>query len=519
MRTCLWALLRRQAASAPDSLLLTCGGERLTFADAEKLAARVAAGLIGTGLGRGDRLAILADNGIDAVIAWFGANAAGIVDVPINTEARGEHLRYLLEDSKPTALLASAARLAEIARMGGPLPELAIVLDGRGDDSRLQAYDRVVSFTDVRNSDAEPGELDLIERSPGDLATIMYTSGTTGPSKGVMLPQGYYPGFARVMIDHYGLRPDDVVYVAQPLFHVDARWMLVSVLASRASMVLGGKFSARTFWKEIREVRATHFLYIGTMMWILHKQEESPDDGAHPPLTAVGSSTAWEIRADFEKRFNVTLYEAFGMTEGATMIVNDPSGRRDGSVGRASRLVEVSVVNELDEALPVGSEGELVLRPRYPNVMMQGYWNRPEATVERWRNMWFHTGDLARLDEDGFVYFLGRVKDSIRRRGENVSAWEVEQALALHPEVLEAAAIGVHSDVGEEDVAALCVVRPGGRVTHAELHAFVAQDLPRSAVPRYIEFVPSLPKTPSERIAKAEVRLRGLSDAAWDATA
>ena len=517
MRTCLWPLLRQQAAAAPDALFFTCDAEELTYAQAVDLTARVATGLRDLGLQRGDRMAVFADNGIDALVSWFGANAAGVVDVPINLEARGESLRYLLDDARPRAVLGTAARLAEIAALTIELPEIAIVLDGAG--AELVGYRRVVSYAVVRDTDAELTDVDGFERNTSDLATIMYTSGTTGPSKGVMLPHGYYAGFSRVTVDHYGLGSDAVVYVAQPLFHIDARWMVVSVLAGHASIVLGGKFSARRFWSDVRDCGATHFLYIGTMMWIMFKQEEMPEDAAHRPLTAIGSSTAWEIQDAFERRFNVTLYEAFGMTEGATMIVNDPSGRRHGSVGRASRVVDVAVVDVDDNVVSAGREGELVLRPRYPNVMMQGYWNRPEATLERWRNMWFHTGDLARMDDDGYVYYLGRVKDSIRRRGENVSAWEVEQALMLHAEVLEAAAIGVPSEVGEDDVAAVCVVKAGASVTHAELHAFVARDLPRFAVPRYIEFVASLPKTPSERIAKAEVRERGISQTAWDATA
>lgn len=516
MRTCVWPLLRRRAAESPDASFFACNGETLTYAQTLDLTARVAAGLRGVGLERGDRMAVFADNGVDALIAWFGANAAGIVDVPINLESRGEHLRYLLDDAQPRAVLASAERLAEIARLTTDLPDIAIVLDGDG--AHLTGYRRIVSFEALRQADSRPEDIDRIVRDTSDLATIMYTSGTTGPSKGVMLPHGYYAGFGRVMVDHYRLGGGDVVYVAQPLFHIDARWMVVSVLAARAGIVLGGKFSARRFWRDVRDCGATHFLYIGTMMWILFKQEETPDDANHPPLVAVGSSTAWEIQDAFEQRFNVTLYEAFGMTEGATMIVNDPSGRRHGSVGRASRVVDVAVVDASDTTLPAGRDGELVLRPRYPDLMMQGYWNRPEVTRERWQNNWFHTGDLARMDSDGYVYYLGRVKDSIRRRGENVSAWEVEQALMLHPAVLEAAAIGVPSEVGEDDVAAVCVIKTGVVVTHAELHAFVARDLPRFAVPRYIEFVESLPKTASERIAKAEVRERGLSENAWDAT-
>jgi crotonobetaine/carnitine-CoA ligase len=310
----------------------------------------------------------------------------------------------------------------------------------------------------------------------------------------------------------------DVLYCAQPLYHIDARVAVTSVLCMRAALTLGGRFSASRFWDEIRACAATRFIYIGTMVWILFKQEESGDDAGQPASIALGSSTPWEILDAFERRFNTTLIEAYGMTEAVLLTCNVLSDRRHGSVGRATRAVEIRVVNDLDEPLPAGEEGEIVFRPRYPNVVMQGYWNRPAATAEAWRNLWFHTGDLGRIDEDGFLHYLGRDKDSIRRRGENVSAWEVEQALTLHPEVLEAAAFGVPSPVGEEDVAVLCVIKNEGGVAHAALHAFVSRDLPSFAVPRYIEFVESLPKTPSERIAKAAVRERGLTDAAWDAS-
>jgi crotonobetaine/carnitine-CoA ligase len=517
MRTCVWPLLQRQAAVVPDAPFFECGGERLTFAQVEELVARVATGLRRLGLAPGERMAIFAENSVDALLAWLGANAAGIVDVPINLEARGDYLRYLLDDSAPKAIVASAERLAALAELTPRLPEIAVVLDGKA--SEVTGYGRVFEFSGLRDTPAADAELDRHASRTRDLATIMYTSGTTGPSKGVMLPHGYYAAFGLLIAEHYEMTASDALFCMQPLFHIDARMAVTAVLCTQARVTLGGKFSARRFWNEIRATGATRWLYIGTMIWILAKQDEDDADGDQPASVGLGSSTPWEIREAFERRFSTTLLEAYGMTEAVLLTCNVLSDRRAGSVGRASRAVEVAVVDEHDEMLGPDHAGEIVFRPRYPNVVTQGYWNKPEATAEAWRNLWFHTGDLGRLDEDGFLYYLGRGKDSIRRRGENVSAWEVEQALTLHPDVLESAVFGVPSPVGEEDVAVLCVVKSGSPTTHEELHAFVSRDLPSFAVPRYIEFVESLPKTPSERIAKGLVRERGVTGAAWDATA
>jgi crotonobetaine/carnitine-CoA ligase len=465
-------------------------------------------------------LAIFAENSSDVLLAWLGANAAGIVDVPINLEARGDFLRYLLGDARPHAIVATGERLLTLAGLTDMLPGIAIVLDDQIDTvAAAGGYRRVVPFSALRNTDATPDDLPVAEHRTGDIATIMYTSGTTGPSKGVMLPHGYYAAFGALIADRYQLTSADRLYGAQPLYHIDARMTVISALCTEGAVTLGRRFSASRFWEEIRECGATRLIYIGTMVWILYKQDPKPDDANQPAHIGLGSSTPWEILNAFEERFNTQLIEAYGMTEAVLITCNTLNDRRHGSVGKPTPAVELQIVNPDDHPVPPGEEGEITFRPRYPNVIMQGYWNQPTATTEIWRNLWFHTGDLAHQDPDGFVYYHGRGKDSIRRRGENISAWEVEQALTLHPEILEAAAFGVPSPLGEEDVAALCVTKPGSTLTHPALHTFVSQDLPTFAVPRYIEFVQTLPKTPSERIAKAQVRERGLTPQAWDATA
>jgi crotonobetaine/carnitine-CoA ligase len=360
---------------------------------------------------------------------------------------------------------------------------------------------------------------DLATPGPGETATIMYTSGTTGPSKGVMLPQKYYPSQAARITESYPLSADDVIYCVQPLFHIDARGFLSTVIALRATAILGQRFSASRFWDELREHGATAFGTIGTMLWLLFKQSPQPDDRDVPARLAMCSSTPAEIWRDFEERFDVTIVEGYGMTECLLLTCSTADGQQTspGRIGRPAPGIEIRLVDGDDAPVPVGEPGELVYRPHDEFAMMQGYWNKPEATVETWRNLWFHTGDLVREHPDGSLEYIGRKKDSIRRRGENVSAWEVETVVLAHPGVLEAAAIGVASEVGEEDVAVLVVTVPGTTLDPVELVEFVGNDLPRFAVPRYVEIVESLPKTPSERIEKGKVRERGITAAAWDA--
>jgi crotonobetaine/carnitine-CoA ligase len=294
---------------------------------------------------------------------------------------------------------------------------------------------------------------------------------------------------------------------------------MVSSLLSGGRLSLGRRFSVRNFWDEVRASDATYFSYLGTMLSLLYAAPPRDDDRDHPARIGCGAGVPPAIHLDFERRFGVRLVEMYGMTEALGIAMSSVDHHRIGSVGKPTPELDVQLVDADDSPVPTGEVGELVLRPREPNTVMSGYWGKPEATVAAWRNLWFHTGDRMRADADGFLYYVGRLKDSIRRRGENVSAWEVELALCRHPDVLEAAAIGVASELGEEDVAALVVPRDGQTIDPRALHAFLQNDLPRFAVPRYIEVVDELVKTPTERINKDAVRARGLTEQAWDADA
>lgn len=511
-----FALLRLAADEAGDHPYLRISNQVFSFGDAFDLVTAVAAGLQTLGIAKGDRVGIMAGNHPETVWAWLGANALGAIDVPFNTEARGQFLAYLVADAAPRVLIGTPDHLRTLAASIDHVPDLVVVI---GDSGELPFGDltRHLSFKGLLELGSERSELP--DPAPGDIATIMYTSGTTGASKGVMLPQRYYPTFGARGVAVTGLQTGEVAYCVQPLFHIDARVYVQVALAARATTALGRRFSASNFWAEVRHHRADLFGCIGTMLMLLYKQPPADDDAKHPARLAASSSTPAEIHRDFERRFGVEVLEAYGMTESVYLTATRRSARRPRNIGEPIPEVEIELFDDEDNPVQPGTAGELCFRPKQPFVTMQGYWRKPEATVEAWRNLWFHSGDFVRRHADGGFEYIGRKKDAIRRRGENVSAWEVEQAVTTHPDVREAAAIGVPSEVGEEDVAVLVVPRPGADLEPAALREFVSTDLARFAVPRYIEFVDELPKTPSERIAKGEVRRRGLTASAWDADA
>jgi crotonobetaine/carnitine-CoA ligase len=513
----LLAALRAAATDRPDHEFLRIARRSFTQRETLDQVEATARGLRALGVAAGDRVAIMCENRPETVWAWLGANAARAIDVPLNAEARGRLLDYFVGDARPRVVIGTEDFLQILADSIEHRPEVVVCVGECrsrpfGERARQLSFEELIGLGATSSERLEPP-------SPGATATIMYTSGTTGPSKGVMLPQRYYSAQATAIARLLELRDGEVVYCVQPLFHIDARGFLTAALAVRGTIALGRRFSVTRFWDEVREHQATMFGTIGTMLWLLHKQPPRPDDRDNPARLAVCSSTPKEILRDFETRFGIHIIEAYGMTE-YLLITSGPAGSTvPGRIGRPTPELTVALVDEYDAPVAPGEIGELVYRPHEHFAMMQGYWAKPTETVEAWRNLWFHTGDLARQHPDGLLEYVGRKKDSIRRRGENVSAWEVEEVVAAHPQVREVAAIGVPSEVGEEDVAVLVVLLPGESLDPLALVEFAAKDLPRFAVPRYVEFVESLPKTPSERIEKGRVRERGISATAWDADA
>lgn len=501
-------MLRDRAETSPDRPFLVLDGSTHSYAEVWSRTQAVAEGLAASGLGPGDRLAVVADNSLETLLTWLGASLMSLVDVPVNPSARGEHLADLLRDAQPAGVIVSALYAATVGLALRDLPDLRLAaVIGDCQDGQFTAFDQVPVLARVHRT--PPG--------PEALSTIMYTSGTTGPSKGVMHPHGYYPWYGARIAELLEMSPAERLYCAQPLYHIDGRAAVMGALVSGGSVALAPRFSASRFWSQIAAAGATRFFYVGSMLWMLYKQPASAGDASQPARLALGSSTPAEIHAAFEERFGVRLLDTFGMTEGAVLTGVRATERRPGTMGKALPGVAVSLRDDGDSEVAAGKAGEIAFRVADPHVLPLGYWNKPAETVHAWRNLWFHTGDLARAEPDDHLVYLGRKKDVIRRRGENVSAWELEQALLRLDSVADVAAFGVPSDVGEEDVAVLVIARTGTAIAPAALRDQLARDIPPFMLPRYIEFVDSLPRTASHRVEKGTIRARGLTASAWDA--
>ena len=496
------SLLADRAERLGDRVYVRSAAGDLTYGQLADRASRVAGGLTELGVEPGDRVATMLSPTIDYLAAWFGIVWAGAVDVPVNNEFKGEFLRHLVADSAARAIIIQDRWLSRLD--GLDLPDIEhVVVVGEGGER---------TFQDLLGH--EP--VDRVPRHESDLAYIMYTSGTTGPSKGVMLSNRTALWNAYPWLDIVDLQPDDVAYSVFPLFHVTARSaIMTSSMWAGSSVVLRDQFSLSEFWDDIRETGSTWFGYMGAVIHLLHSQPVSPLDAENTATRAFGAAAPPGIIADFERRFGMRLIELYGSTElgPATAPGED---RRIGTQGKPLSHVEIEIHDELDRVVPVGEEGEIVVRPAVPDGVFQGYWGLPDATVAAFRNLWFHTGDGGRLDEEGNLTFTDRIKDSLRRRGENISSFEVERAVQSHPAVLECAAFAVPSELTEDEVMISVVLSEGADLGPAELFQHCIDEMPRFAVPRYLRFVSSLPKTPSQRIQKFKLRDEGVTDDTHD---
>ena len=348
------------------------------------------------------------------------------------------------------------------------------------------------------------------------LCLLLYTSGSTGRSKAVRISHRFVLRQARGVIDGLGLRADDVLYCPYPLFHLDAAVMTVApALLLRGVAAIGERFSVSRYWDEVRAFQATVFDFMGATLTMLWKQPPGPRDREHRARLGWGVPLpAWAPQ--FEQRFGCRLVELYGSTEvGAILYTPLDEPARPGSCGKLRGPWRVMLADADGFEVPVGTPGELLVRPEEPSVLMDGYWGQPLESLQALRNQWFHTGDLLRRDEDGWYYFVGRAKDIVRRRGENISAAEVEQAIEEHPAVLECAVIGVPSELTEEDVMAWVVPRPGQPLRADELAAWCGGRMAGFMVPRFVRIVDELPKTPTDKVEKTRLREQGAAGA-WD---
>jgi carnitine-CoA ligase len=509
-------VLRSRADSQRTDPFLKFHDGEITYGEVDAMANRVARGLISRGVGPGDHVAIMLPNCPELVQVVFALARIGAVAVPVNTAHRGELLRHVLDTSDATTLIIDESYVDRIPAVVDRLPGLGgVVVLGAAPQTLGKP---AVSFASLLDHGDEEPRAGVVF---SDLQAIMYTSGTTGPSKGAMCSHALALTCAYDslnFLDRWG----KTIYCPLPLFHAAGLWDgVLSAMLSGGSIAVVPKFSASRFWDDVRHFGAQVAMSVFSMIPILLNREPTPRDKDHPlEMFYMGKSS---LDAPMLERFGVRSVETYTSTE-AGIATGSPYGEwRLGSCGTVhSERFHAAIVDERDREVEPGEPGELVLRPKQPYVITTGYYGAPEATAETFRNLWFHTGDKMWRDEDGYFYFLDRMKDSIRRRGENISAFDLELEVNTHPAILESAAIGVPSELEDEDVKLAVVLRPGASLEPEDLLEFCREKLPRFMVPRYVEFLDALPRTPTDKVAKYRLRAagdHGLTESTWDSEA
>lgn len=504
-------LLKRQALRYGDKPLIASPSGPITYAEAPDIAAHGAGRLAAAGVKAGDRIVAFMSNSTDLIELWFGATWLGAVLVPINTAFRGPQLRHALSLVGPVLIVTERDLLSHLND-----PEIM-----PGTDVRIWVSDCANTPSinhSLRISPVPPhGEpISACMALPDQMAAILFTSGTSGPSKGVICSHAQFFWWGVLTGEALEVTSDDVLFTTLPFFHTNALNTVWQALLAGATYAFEQKFSASQFWFQARQAGATVTYLLGVMVHMLLKQAPGAYDRAHRVRMCLSPATPVELVEQFRQRFGVHAIDGYGSTETNLVMSNVVNGYAPGTMGRPVPGFDVRVVDENDCEVPAGVPGELVVRHTEPFSIAGGYFSNPEATAAAWRNLWFHTGDRVVCDEQGIYHYLDRIKDAIRRRGENISSWEVEQALLSHPEVQNAAVVGVPAEVGEEDVMAFIVAHHGCGLQPHLVTRFLEDRLARFAIPRYLEFVEELPMTENGKVKKYMLRERGIGPTTWD---
>lgn len=514
-RRTLAAVLEGHLRMRADQVAVRDTERGMSYAALYEEALAFAAGFSQMGVARQEPVLLMLDNHLDFVIAWWALSLTGRVEVPVNTAYKGSILVHVINNSGARVIVADAGYLPVLQAVADRLEHLVhVVVRGAAAPAALGPRLQQRPWAALRGPREAPAQLD-----PWDLIGIMYTSGTTGPSKGVRVTHAHAYGYAAPQV--LGLAdPNDVSLCTLPLFHIGGQWAAIyNNLIAGGSNVLLPRFSATTFWDDVRRHGCTYTMLLGAMANFLFRQPARPDDAVHPLRRVMMVPVMAQIDA-FKARFGIeAVCTAYGLTEGST-VLRAPVGRAEpGKVGWPRPDFEVRLVDRHDRPVADGEMGELVIRTDEPWMVMDGYHDMPQATADVWRNQWLHTGDAFRREPDGQFVFLDRIKDAMRRRGENVSSFEVEKEINEHPAVLECAVIAVASDASEDEIKACVVRREGQGVEAAALLAFLDERLPYFMVPRYVEFVAELPKTPTAKVRKQQLRETSLNSQTYDRTA
>ena len=506
-------LLARRAAQDPHSPFVKCGGDWLSAQTMMDSASAVAAGLTALGLSKGDRIATLLPNRQEALELFFTCAQLGLILVPLNAFLKGDFLGYQLRDCQANALVVDGlGLLAAESLLADTSIKHVIVVDDISPATRVATV-RYHDIQVVSATECVDGP------TPQDLMAILYTSGTTGPPKGCMLPHSAYLASAKTYVELDWFSAADRIFTACPLFHSGTQIMaLMSALVAGGSACFETEFSASRFVSRIRDERATAVISVGAMAAALLAQPPSKDDTRHEVRLALWTPLSADRQLEIERRFAMpSISEVYGQTEAHPLTLSRWGGQRNrDSAGQPAPHYEIKLVDDTGGEVRSGSVGEILVRPRAEGVMFSGYWQKGDATTSTGPNRWHRTGDFATMDEHGFVTFVDRKKDALRRRGENVSSRQLEEAIRAYPAVSDVAVVAVPSVLGEDDIKACLVCDPGSIPTPDDLFEFFTSVLPYFCMPRYVEVLDALPVNAVGRVLKHVLRDQGVTPTTWD---
>ncbi len=515
-------LMRRLEADADGPYLDVCG-DTVTAAELVDVSARLASSLRSMGVSQGDRVATLIENSIEAVYAWWGIILAGAIAVPVNTAYKGEYLRHQLADSGSKVVIVAKEFLDRLEAVAGTIESVQHVVI-ISDVASAIAGTATSMWSELLTSDAK---LPKITTKPSDLGTFIYTGGTTGLSKGCMLSHNYHEALTRQIGICWERTAEDVVWTPLPMFHFNAiTTAVIGPLVFGGRSAIYRRFSVSNFWPEMNRVGATITSTLGTMAYLLAHDVDRPEmprsgaPEANTTLRLLGAAPMpVEVDDIMKNRFGLTTFSAaYGVTEASLISWQPPGGyNKPNAAGVINdEYFDVRIFDDEDNEVPRGDRGEIVIRPKRPEVMFAGYWGRPEVTVETSRNWWYHTGDIGIVDEDSFLFFVDRKADYLRRRGENIASFEVESIIMGHGQIADVAVHAVPSPLTEDDLKITATRVEGATVSEEELFLWCVEQLPYFALPRYIEFRADLPRSPVGRVLKRELRDEGVTAATWD---
>ncbi|MDB5817295.1 MAG: uncharacterized protein JWQ11_935 [Rhizobacter sp.] len=504
-------VLERRARDTPQRVFIRLDDGRIvTYGDFAGQVERTAAALAALGVKQDDTVTVWLPNSLDMIRVWFAINWLGAVYVPINIAYKGSLLAHVIANAGSSLIVASVDLVGRLAAIDRSALTTAVVLGG--EPVAVDGF-RVLG---AQALDADPSGLPPLNKpiEPWDVQSIIYTSGTTGRSKGVVSSYAHLFAMSGRSAFHM-VGDDDCFLLYGPLFHVGGTVPVVGSLNRGSTVGMGGEFSTETFWPTVRATQATVTILLGVMTSFIQKRPPSIEDRQHTlkKVMMIPLDDAWPA---FAERFGVTVFTMYNMTEINVPIVSGPNPGVVATCGRLRDGMEAQIVDAADCAVPVGTVGELLLRSPTPWALNSGYFKDADATARAWRNGWFHTGDGFRQDAQGNFFFVDRMKDAIRRRGENISSFEVEVEILAHPDVRECAVVAVANETSEDDVLAIVATAPGRSLDPAALLDFLADRVAHFMVPRYVRILEQLPRTPTQKVEKHLLRSAGVTPDTWD---